>query len=266
LVPFQIDKYITNVPFDFAEPVDTQSYLNTNIYDMNKKTKVSTAMDEEKAKCVKEIRDIYGNSESYWKQILPKTAKEMIILREPNCSFFPLMAILYEKTGNFHSVGQMKDLLWSAYSELWMDNSVKFENILLKQGKIDIIKKIRSGLVDMETVIKSEEYYMTNLDIWVIAVKMNLPIVLFSEKPLRSMMIDVKWLVLAGKFEEPYYFIRSPILIERNSVPGYHMVTPSLKFSEVRGFSNMIESGMRGEEEYKKSIVSFDTFLKSYHI
>jgi hypothetical protein len=91
--------------------------------------------------------------------------------------------------------------------------------------------------------------------------KFNLPVVLFSEKPLKSMMVDVKWLVMGGKHEEPYYFIRSPIVVERNSVPGYHMLSSAIKFSEVRGFKNMVESG---QEEYKKSIVTFDTFLQAY--
>ena len=266
LAPFQTGKYIKNISYDFAEPVESQSYINTNIYDMNKKSDVSNAMDEEKTKCIKETRYIYGNSESYWKQILPKTARELIMQREPNCSFFPLMAILYERTGKYHNINETKQLLWSAYSELWAENSIKLEDILQKQGKAEIIKKLKSGLADIETIIKSEDYYITNLDIWVFASKMDLPIVLFSEKPLKSMMTDVKWLVMGGKYEESYYFIRSPIVVERNSVPGYHMVSPAIKFSDVRGLTNMVNSGMAGEEEYKKSIVTFDTFLRDYRI
>jgi hypothetical protein len=42
------------------------------------------------------------------------------------------------------------------------------------------------------------------------------------------------------------------------------MVKPSLRLIEVRGFSGMVDSGMRGEEEYKKSLISFDTFLREY--
>jgi hypothetical protein len=267
LEPFQMDRYVKNITYDFAEPVESQSYINTNIYDMkNKISGVSGAFDEEKAKCIKEIREVYGNAESYWKQILPKTVKEIVLNRQPYCSFYLLMMILYEKTGKYHSVNEIKQMLWVAYSEIWTENSVKIEDILMKQGKVDIIKKIKGGIADLETIIKSEEYYLTNLDIWVFSNKMNLPVVLFSEKPLKSMMVNVKWLVMGGKYEEPYYFIRSPIVVERNSVPGYQIVSTTVKFSDVRGFSNMIESGLRGEEEYKKSIVTFDTFLQEYKI
>lgn len=261
LVPYPAGKYIT---YDFSEPVDSQSYLNTNIYDMNKKVPVASAIDEEKTKCIKETRDVYGNAESYWKQLFPKTAKEIVLQKEPNCSFFLFGIILYERTSKHHSIQQIKELLWDAYNPLWEDYSIKLENILMKQGKIDFVRKLKSGIVDMETLVKSEEYYLTNLDIWILAAKMNLPIVLYCEKPFKNMLTDIKWLVLGGSPDDAYYFVRSPIVIERNIVPIYQMVKPSLKFNEVRGFSNMVESGIRGEEEYKKSLISFDTFLREY--
>uniref|UniRef100_A0A6C0B6W0 Uncharacterized protein n=1 Tax=viral metagenome TaxID=1070528 RepID=A0A6C0B6W0_9ZZZZ len=261
LVPYPSGKYIT---YDFSEPVDSQSYLNTNIYDMNKKGNLATAIDEEKTKCIKETRDVYGNSESYWKQLFPKTAKEVVLQKEPNCSFFLFGMILYERTSKYHSIQQIKQLLWDAYLPLWEDYSIKFEDILAKQGKVDFVRKLKGGIVDMETLVKSEEYYLTNLDIWILASKMNLPIVLYCEKPFKNMIVDIKWLVLSGSSDDSYYFVRSPIVIERNIVPVYQMVKPCLKFSEVRGFAGMVESGMRGEEEYKKSLISFDTFLREY--
>jgi len=261
LVPYPAGKYIT---YDFSEPVDSQSYLNTNIYDMNKKTATTGAIDEEKTKCIKETRDVYGNSESYWKQLFPKTAKEIVLQKEPNCSFFLFGIILYERTSKHHSIQQIKELLWDAYGPLWEDYSIKFEDILMKQGKVDFVRKLKSGIVDMETLVKSEEYYLTNLDIWVLAAKMNLPIVLYCEKPFKTMLTDIKWLVLGGSQDDAYYFVRSPIVIERNIVPIYQMVKPSLKISEVRGLTTMVDSGLRGEEEYKKSLISFDTFLREY--
>jgi hypothetical protein len=42
------------------------------------------------------------------------------------------------------------------------------------------------------------------------------------------------------------------------------MVKPVMKLSEVRGLLGMVESGIRGEEEYKKSLLSFETFLRGY--
>jgi hypothetical protein len=258
LVPFPSGTFIT---YDFAEPIDSQSYLNTNVYDMNKKVAASAVIEEERTKCVKETRDVYGNSDSYWKQMFPKTAKEIVFNKEANCSFFVLGKILFERTGRFHSVAEIKNMLWEAYAPLWDENSIKFEDILLKQGKVEIVRKLKSGMVDMETLVKSEEYHVTNLDIWIFAAKWDLPIVIFCEKLFKNMVTDVKWLVLAGKPDDVYYFVRSPIVVERNGVPGYNMITPTLKFSEVRGLISMIESG---QEEYKNCLISFETFLREY--
>jgi len=258
LVPFPSG---TKVTYDFAEPVDSQSYLNTNVYDMNKKVAASAVIDEERTKCVKETRDVYGNSDSYWKQMFPKTAKEIVFNKEANCSFFVLGKILFERTGRFHSVAEIKNMLWEAYAPLWDENSIKFEDILMKQGKVEFVRRLKGGMVDMETLVKSEEYHVTNLDIWIFAAKWDLPIVIFCEKPFKNMVTDVKWLVLAGKPDDAYYFVRTPIVVERNGVPAYHMITPTLKFSEVRGLISMIESG---QEEYKNCLISFETFLREY--
>jgi hypothetical protein len=261
LVPFSSGTYIT---YDLAEPVDSQSYLNTNVYDMNKKTAESGTIDEERGKCIKETRDVYGASDSYWKQMFPKTAKEIVFHKEANCSFFVLGVILYEKTGKHHDINEIKNMLWEAYKPLWEENSIKIEDILFKQGKVEFVRKLKSGLVDMETLVKSEEYYITNFDLWAFAVKWSLPIILFCEKPFKNMITDIKWLIMNGKEEDAYYFVRTPIVVERNVVPGYQMVKPVMRLSEVRGLLGMVESGLRGEEEYSKCIVSFDTFLLEY--
>ena len=52
------------------------------------------------------------------------------------------------------------------------------------------------------------EYYMTNLDLWLLAVRFNLPIVLFSSTTLVEN--GLKTLVAHSDGSESYYFIKSP--------------------------------------------------------
>ena len=52
--------------------------------------------------------------------------------------------------------------------------------ILSSQGKKNLAKQILSGQVNIEEIILSSEYHLTNLDIWILAKAFELPIVLFS--------------------------------------------------------------------------------------
>jgi len=267
LIPYQTSKYVKNITYELAAPIDTQNYLNTNVVPLNKQTLVQRNTNDVaamKTMCVSETRDIYGNNMSYWKQIFPKTARETVLNKENACSFYLLTTILYEKTGKVYSITDLKTMLWKTYSEYIGVYGPKMEDILFKQGKHKMIKAIQKGLFTFEAAIMSEDYYITNLDIWLIAHKMKLPVVLFCEKPFKNMVSGVKWLILSGEYDEKFYFVRSPIVIENNLVPVYQFIQPALKFDEVKGFTGMIESGISGSEEYKKSMVSLDTFLQEY--
>lgn len=267
LMPFQTSSYVNNITYDFAAPVDSQNYLNTNVVEMKEQSIVQnnkSDLDQMKILCIKETREVYGNKDSYWKTILPKTCKEIVLNKEANCSFYLLIHILYEKTRKIYTINNIKEDLLEAYNEYITTNLVKIENILIQQGKVDIVKKIKTGLSDFQTAIMSEDYYVTNLDLWLLAIKMKLPIVLFSEKNFKTMITDVKWLVLAGELDEIFYFVRTPIVVEKNIAPAYQLITPGLKFDQIKGFTSMIQSGLDGVEEYKKSLYTFDTFLSMY--
>jgi hypothetical protein len=221
-------------------------------------------LDQMKILCIKETREVYGNKDSYWKTILPKTCKEIVLNKEANCSFYLLIHILYEKTRKIYTINNIKEDLLEAYNEYITTHLVKIENILIQQGKVDIVKKIKTGLSDFQTAIMSEDYYVTNLDLWLLATKMKLPIVLFSEKNFKTLITDVKWLVLGGELDETFYFVRTPIVVEKNIAPAYQLITPGLKFDQTKGFTGMVQSGLDGVEEYKKSLYTFDTFLSMY--
>jgi len=250
-----------------AAPDDSQNYLNTNVVPVNKQKlvqKTTNDLEQIKSQCVKEVRPVYGNRESYWKQLFPKTAKETVLNKEKVCSFYLIIAMLQETTGKLYTIAEIKTQLWQAYSDYMGTYGLAIENILLKQGKVKMIRSVQKGLITFETAIMSEDYYITNLDLWILANKMKLPMILFCEKPFKNMVVDVKWLILSGELEDTFYFVRSPIVLENNIVPVYQFLQPAMKLDEVKGLRGMIESGLAGEEEYKKSMISLDTFLAEY--
>jgi hypothetical protein len=141
----------------------------------------------------------------------------------------------------------------------------KIEDTLFAQGKREIIHKVRTQTVTLETVILSEMYYLTNLDIWLLAYEMDLPIILFSTNPFKNMVPGINWLVLSKTvdtvIDNKVHFVRSPPDYEFNKTPEYHLITPMLELREVKGFENMLRTARSGGE-YNKCITNFSDFLK----
>ena len=113
----------------------------------------------------------------------------------------------------------------------------------------------------------SEEYYLTDLDIWVLATKLNLPIVLFSLDVFKTMMTKINWLVLAGDIDtNAFYFIRSPKALKMNTAPHYSLIDTPLKLFEVKGMDSIIQNMTSGAKDYSEHFISFDSFIRGYEI
>jgi hypothetical protein len=97
-----------------------------------------------------------------------------------------------------------------------------------------MVKRITTGKNTWETLVAAELYYLTNIDIWILANKLRLPMILFSTKPLRSLVETVNWLKLGdtdmeSSISEEYYFVRSPINQHTNVLPHYTIIQTPLK-------------------------------------
>jgi len=131
--------------------------------------------------------------------------------------------------------------------------------ILRKQGKRDIIDNIRKGKYTLETVISTEVYFLTPLDLWVLAVGFKLPIVLFTKKSLKNLVDNAKWLRLYES--SVYYFVRVPTEPDTASIylPQYSIVKPAIEATSpdiIRLFSN------HGD----KSLISLSDYLEKLKI
>lgn len=159
--------------------------------------------------CVQRIRDeVQGNERMIWKRIFPKPAKEVVFYATPQCSF-SMMIYIIENVNRIRggkvsvniTVQNIKTVLWSAYKEYIPTYSDNIMVILKTQGK-----KIQ----DLETSIFSEGYILTDLDIWVLATKLKLPIILFSSTNVKSLMDPTKqieWIMLSGNAQKDAFIL-----------------------------------------------------------
>ena len=267
LFSFNENSYVKNISYDIADPIITQPY--SNIISLNEQTKMINETheyfdinEENKVQCVKETHDIIGNIQnSLWKRAFPNSSKELIFNNSIACSYSIIMYILQEKFKTQVSIQTIKTLLWNGYSPMLSEYSVKIISILKKQGKIVMMSRIDKDLISFEALINSEEYYLTDLDLWILARESKLPIILFSSTKLKNMVDDIEWLHIGGNINDSLYFIRSPPTNKPNTPPSYNLIAPSYKYIELKEFSTIVQEISNNASN--RNIQSLDNFLRT---
>ena len=105
-----------------------------------------------------------------------------------SCSFKILINIIISYNSinpkpvyEINSINKLKNILIESYNELITDDNINIiYDILDNEGKANMINKIKLGTANLDILILSEEYYMTNFDLWILSNKLELPILLIS--------------------------------------------------------------------------------------
>lgn len=195
-----INPYINYNSYFTTNPQKTQYYTNEIIEEdkkdivkkEKKKLKIKTQLhlkepieEKEKIYCKKIERSIQDK----WKDILSENCNEIYYDIDNNsCSFKILINIVnnYNMINpnpiyNINSINQLKNILVESYRERITDENINIiYDILDSEGKREMINKIKLGIASLDILILSEEYYMTNFDLWLLTNKLQLPILLIS--------------------------------------------------------------------------------------
>jgi hypothetical protein len=274
LEPFTTNPYVNKVNFDIANPAISHPYSNrVTLEEQVSMATKEVSLIENTTACIKEQRAIVGNVQtSMWKRVFGSVGgKELVFKNTVECSYFVLIYVLQDLYKKLITVGNVKTILWAAYSEFVPDHLEKIVAVLRKQGKREMMDKVVAKKIDLETLIMvSPDYYLTDLDLWMVCKHMKLPVVLFSSTKLRSLTDEVDWLVcrevddeyLEKQYSSAHYFIRCPPDIRVGEIPAYHLVTPPMRFAELGEFGEMVRKAVVDQvPEYEKNIQTLDKYF-----
>lgn len=253
-----------NITYDMAYPKISQKYSDkVNLISQEKILEETQHDNEFDILCIKEKIDVIGNpATNIWKKRFPMNVKEIIFNETRECTFYPIIYILREIYKTEFTISQIQENLRNAYMKFLPDLQENIITILKKQGKNEMMDLVKTKRHSLEEIIISEGYYLTNLDIWVLANSLNLPIVLFTSNKLKNLVDSVNWLFLGGKITDKYYFLRAYTEpLPSNKFGNYHIITPPLKINEVKGFEDMVKNGIMGHKEYSIHVQKLETFL-----
>ena len=230
----------TVITYETANPVITQKYSNevslATQQGMVKKDTIGTTIENQlTAECVKGTHPITGKkTTSEWKTFFSAQSQEIELHKTVKCSYYPILYVYHAIHGSFLTVEEIKAALVKGYSNqgFYYDKVLK---ILRKQGKRDIVDKIMKQMTVLPLEIMSEAYFLTPLDLWVLADHYQLPIVIFHQKKLKHLMEDVNWLRLSSVKSSKYFFVRVPTEPDGagNYLPEYSIVRPFVELSAV---------------------------------
>ena len=213
--------------YDTAQPLKTQTYSNTieaMPADVSGKPKTGV-----KETMCPEPTSIMITS-PYWKPIFPEDSIEIIFHDKPAICTFDIILIILKNSKL--SKYDLKEILIEEYLQYYSDYKFEIIQALKMQGKHKIAKKLIYYESTLPNLIMSEDYYVTNMDIWLLAKHFNLPIVFFTGTELTEN--GKKFLVAnasvanasvadASVADKNFYFIHTPGM--KNDLPNsYRMV------------------------------------------
>jgi len=205
LIPRSENRFLKYNTYDTAEPLETKTY--TNIISENKKNVVANTGQITCAKS--KIANVAGK----WERAFPNTAKELVFTDSPNeCTFDIITTILQVHDGENARItrNELKEVLADEYVLLMEKYSKQLLAILRLEGKSLIVKQIELGQVNIQDVVMSIDYYVTSLDLWILARRFDLPIVLYSATRFPETKGSIIVTSTPSKGVSNYYFIKMP--------------------------------------------------------
>ena len=105
----------------------------------------------------------------------------------------------------------------------------------------------------------SEQYYLTDLDLWLLCDLYKLPVLLISNNSLSSLNINVPWLVLGGnKDVDVYYCVSNE---KQDKLPEYSLINFGLTMSKMDNFRILLD-----DPEYAGHALTIESYLDTYSV
>ena len=258
------NKYVNNFIYDIVNPDKTKKYQDTAKLDLS----IDTNLGDELNETLIEISD---SGCSLTKKLLIGYLQEMfppktyeIYYRTPNsiCTYEIMLNILRDSFKDFEnlSIFELKKNLIEIY-KYYKDNIKLLIILLIELNKKIILEKVLDKIVTMDNMLLSEEYYLTYIDMILIAKYYNLPIIFISSMPIIEKYLSDTFLIPNKIKTTKWYFIKVPSIVTRvkkNDYPVYKLLTyrDNLKI-DIDVISQTLKKNIENELKNSRDILTF---------
>jgi len=283
MIPFNVSEFVHQTNYETSEPakhleesffpIVTLEEQQKMVRKLPKDVYSSFVMTECMVKKGEKESFVEGNNRSIWKRSFPKNTREFFFMgNSPNCTF--AVAINLLRLANYPSktIIEIKEDLWKGYEPYMAVHGDKIIRTLKDQNKNQLL----SASNDLSTVIRTEDYFLTDLDWWILSKVWNIPIVLFTASKIKMTSIGTQptdlWLFLNTHYDHntqtdnpillysSLWFIRSPLTIEKDKYPSYSLIESSYKIDDLGEMEAIFRNGL---EKQTSNTQSLERFLQS---
>jgi hypothetical protein len=233
---------LTQEYFENLIPVPENPYINKNTYDtvMPKTTKwsqpysdvVSFDTGDQLSECIKPIPKIYKDEQKIFKKNI---LEEEFINNSNSCSFNLLIRIISlnsNETKQYTTI-ELKEILVDEYLKLLKKYKTELLHIFKLEGKQRIYDELEKNTSLVGKLIFNEEYYLTNIDIWILINHFSIPLVLISSKKLiennKELFVMNSLASVASDTPADFYFINASADVVQDSAPIYKLLFTETK-------------------------------------
>lgn len=170
------------------------------------------------------LKKVTGN---WQKQFIPSIRTIEYKSSDQVCSYKLLTRIIQDNNQINVNKEELQNILLQEYVKYMTKYNI--ENIWKSQNKSKLFTSLKRGAT-LESVILNPDYFITNLDIWILAVKYDIPIIFISTKSLLENVDtddeeEKKIFILNNDYSNNYYFIRPSATSQdgKTKAPSYRL-------------------------------------------
>jgi hypothetical protein len=220
--------YVKHNTFEDVQPADrvlSMEELQTSIRTTKEEKEQPIRKEETDVQLMCKIEESsLGTHDKLYKIFHNKTHKRTTIKYEGhiNCGYELINKIIYDFTGKSIELQKIKSLLIELYSNDTANQDL-YLNTIRQQGKKDIVKILVSKNISLNTLIASDNYYISNIDIFVIAKHFKLPLIILSGTKLLEN--NQSLMTINYDVNNPFYYIIKQHGIVANEIQRYSLLT-----------------------------------------
>ncbi len=282
---FAVNKYMSGeIPYEYATAEKQITEPNVISLDVQNEGNANVTIDL-LHNCIEEMTDLVGDPNViFWIKDVFKVKKgnsyEMHFKPTVECSFGPVLKMLKDTNNiNINNIDDVREMLWESYKDIIAadeENLKKIVNILKdRQGKSAMMANVDSA-AKFEEKIRNRDYFMTTMDLYVIAQKMELPVILFTNNNKDNTVNSLddlgfeygNWLIMGKQSdksaENKFYFVRAQKKINPKipvSIPAHSMVYRAFAISELNALKERIQSTFQ-KGDWANNMMTVEEFLK----
>ena len=261
LSSINVNPYIINNAYDVARPENANFY--TEEAEFKEYSSDSPISDKEH----KVIKDIMCNVRTsalrgVWESYFPSGSQDLYYeITHEICTYELILTII--KDHNLELISMTKHELKNELVNIYKTYDDKIMLLLLilatqNPAKNAQIKRVLSGEMVFDDLLLSENYFITNMDIWVIAKHYDIPLIFISGTKLQEN--DENLLVANYIKTDFYYFIKSPG-VRGDSFPVQKLIVYNSDAKiKVSKMAKSIQDKIRKNEDNK----FFDTYIEGF--